>query len=48
MMKYWREFPPVHVLVARFIGYEAKEQRNESTVNTDAEIRRLASIFPTR
>ena len=46
--KYWKQNPPVHLLVKWFIGYESKDEKpQKSTQDNDAAFAELFSMFPT-
>jgi hypothetical protein len=40
--KYFREFPPVHILVAAFVGYK----KPDDTVNSEEDMAHLIGAVP--
>jgi hypothetical protein len=44
MTKYWGKHPPVHILVAGYMGYKPETQ-SEAAPNLDATIAELAADF---
>jgi len=44
--KYWKKFPPVHVLIASYVGY--KEPAEETPASKDQNIMDFLTAFPQR
>lgn len=44
MNEHWRKHPPVHIMVAAYLGYEPKAQKRES-VNSPEEIEKLIAMM---
>ena len=44
-MKYWRDLPPVHVLVTGLAGHKPRGEKAE-TINSPEELQQLMGMFP--
>lgn len=44
MNSHWADSPPVHVMLARFLGYEKKTQP-QSAANSDEEMAQLLGML---
>jgi len=47
LMSYWHRHPPVHLLVAAYLGYKPEEQRGQTSGQAAEALASMAAMAPT-